>query len=294
MPVSIEYVTRETATNLWRNRLMTLAAILTVTVSLALVGTSLLLGQGAAHASALWERGTQVTVWMEPNATPQEISAVGTQLQQLTYVSHCRYQDKAQNLADAKKLLTSDEYQSLTLSGMLTSYLCTPVIPADATEVHARFTGQPGVHIVTAPNQQIHAEEKAISFLKIFCLVVAVVLILSSVVLILNTIRMAIFARRREVSVMKLVGATNWFIRIPFMSEGLIQGLIGSALAATAVYALHLFLNSLSNPNQPQSLYSSMSLTGWQVLGTVGEVVAIGVAIGFFGSFIAIRRFLDV
>ena len=60
---------------------------------------------------------------------------------------------------------------------------------------------------------------------------IAIVLIVSAAVLILNTIRMAIFARRREVSVMKLVGATNWFIRVPFMSEGLLQGLVGSVLA---------------------------------------------------------------
>ncbi len=75
------------------------------------------------------------------------------------------------------------------------------------------------------------------------CLAVAVVLIVSAAVLILNTIRMAIFARRREVSVMKLVGATNWFIRVPFMSEGLLQGLVGSLLAAVVVYFLYLFIN---------------------------------------------------
>ena len=71
-----------------------------------------------------------------------------------------------------------------------------------------------------------------ITILQWVFLVVALVLLISAAVLILNTIRMAIFARRREVSVMKLVGATNWFIRIPFMSEGMIQGLIGSAIAA--------------------------------------------------------------
>ena len=64
MPVSVDYVARETASNLWRNRLMTIAAVLTVAVSLTLVGAALLLRQGAANVSGQWERGTQVTVWM--------------------------------------------------------------------------------------------------------------------------------------------------------------------------------------------------------------------------------------
>ena len=76
MAVSVDYVVRETASNLWRNRLMTIAAVLTVAVSLSLVGAALLLRQGSANATGTLERGTQVTVWMEPNANAQEIAAV--------------------------------------------------------------------------------------------------------------------------------------------------------------------------------------------------------------------------
>jgi cell division transport system permease protein len=103
---------------------------------------------------------------------------------------------------------------------------------------------------------------------------------------------MAIFARRREVSVMKLVGATNWFIRIPFMSEGLIQGLIGSVVAASLVFGLHELLNSLST--SPGSVLAQMRLSGWELFGTDTVVIVIGVLIGSVGSAIAIRRFLDV
>src|SRR6516165_8661594 len=96
MPASMEYVTRETASNLWRNRLMTIAAVLTVAVSLSLVGAALLLRQGAAQASDKWERGTEVAVWMTPNASQSEINAVGKQLTQLPLVYHpCTYRDHA-------------------------------------------------------------------------------------------------------------------------------------------------------------------------------------------------------
>ena len=233
MAVSVEYVVRETASNLWRNRLMTIAAVLTVAVSLSLVGAALLLRQGSANATGTLERGSKVTVWMVPNATKQQINAVGTELTQLNYVVQpCEYWNKARNYAEARHLLSSDVFQATNESEMPTSFWCTPIALSDAAQVVRTFSGVAGVSLVTEPEQTIKNEETFINISKWVCLWVAVILITSAAVLILNTIRMAIFARRREVSVMKLVGATNWFIRVPFMSEGLLQGLLGSLLAA--------------------------------------------------------------
>jgi cell division transport system permease protein len=295
VPVSVDYVARETASNLWRNRLMTIAAVLTVAVSLTLVGAALLLRQGAANASGQWERGTQVTVWMQPNANTQEIHAVSTQLAQLNYVRQpCAYWDKARNFAEAKKILPSDVTAATNESEFPTSFWCTPVALSDASQVIQTFKGTAGVDTVTAPLQQIHTEEKVINVLKWVLLGVAVVLIVSAAVLILNSIRMAIFSRRREVSVMKLVGATNWFIRVPYMSEGLIQGLLGSAISAGAVYILYLFINHAGGGSNSSNVFSAMHMTGWEVFSTDIVVVFVGVLIGSLGSAIAIRRFLDV
>jgi len=295
MPVSVDYVTRETAANLWRNRLMTIAAVLTVAVSLSLVGAALLLRQGAAKAEVDWQRGTQVTVWMQPTASTAEVNAVKTELAALSYVQQpCSYRNQPENYQQAKALLPPDEFDVLTVAGMPTSFWCTPAQLADAKEVSTRFTGQPGILRVTDPQAQIHSEEDVITVLQAVFLIVAVVLLVSAAVLILNTIRMAIFARRREVSVMKLVGATNWFIRVPFMSEGLIQGLLGSGLAAAAVYGLHVVMDDVSNPNSPGAVLTQMRLTGWEVFVTDVVIIIVGVFIGTLGSGIAIRRFLDV
>src|SRR6202453_1071618 len=274
---------------------MTIAAVLTVAVSLTLVGAALLLRQGAANASGQWERGTQVTVWMQPNANKQEIHAVATQLAQLNYVRQpCAYWGKARNFAEAKKILPSDVTAATTESEFPTSFWCTPVALSDASQVIQTFKGTAGVDAVTAPLQQIHTEEKVINILKWVLLGVAVVLIVSAAVLILNSIRMAIFARRREVSVMKLVGATNWFIRVPYMSEGLIQGLLGSAISAAAVYILYLAINHAGGDTSSSNVFSAMHMTGWEVFSTDVVVVLVGVLIGSLGSAIAIRRFLDV
>jgi cell division transport system permease protein len=274
---------------------MTVAAILTVAVSLSLVGAALLLRQGSANATGTLERGTQVTVWMQPNASHQQVAAVGTELSQLNYVVQpCAYWDKQRNFAEARKLLPSDVFQATTESEMPTSYWCTPVALTDAAQVVRAFNGTAGVLSVTEPQQTIHNEETVINVSKWVCLAIAIVLIVSAAVLILNTIRMAIFARRREVSVMKLVGATNWFIRVPFMSEGLLQGFVGSLLAAAVVYFVYLFINHEGSGRTTSNIFTAMHMTGSQVLLTNVVVVLAGMAIGSIGSAIAIRRFLDV
>ncbi len=294
MAVSVEYVVRETGSNLWRNRLMTVAAVLTVAVSLSLVGAALLLRQGSANATGTLERGSKVTVWMVPTATKQQINAVGTELTQLNYVVQpCEYWNKARNYSEARHLLSSDVFQATTQSEMPTSFWCTPIALADATQVVRTFSGVAGVSLVTEPLQTIKNEETFINISKWVCLSVAVILITSAAVLILNTIRMAIFARRREVSVMKLVGATNWFIRVPFMSEGLLQGLLGSLLAAVVVWGVALFINGAGGGNN-DNLLTAMHMSTGEIVITNVVVVIVGMAIGSIGSAVAIRRFLDV
>lgn len=284
MRVYIRYAIKETFGNLWRNRMMTIAAVLTVAVSLSLVGSALLLKQSAAQASAQWQQGTRVTVWMQPTASTSQVNNVKSQLADLPIVKRCLFYTQQMDYNEAKRILPPSETQSLTVADMPSSYRCIPTVPADAFTVESMFKNQPGVYQVTAPEQQIRQMNHAIRVLQIVFLALAGVLLLSATVLILNTIRMAIFARRREVSVMKLVGATNWFIRIPYITEGFIQGLLGSGVAILAVTALHTWY----------PLHNEFQLNTNALLGTTAVVLVVGVVIGSVGSAIAIRRFLDV
>jgi cell division transport system permease protein len=295
MPVSVEYVARETASNLWRNRLMTIAAILTVAVSLTLVGASLLLRQGAANASVEFERGSQLQIFMDPGAKAQEVEAVRTELAQLNTIAQpCPYHDKHWNFLEARKLDAAVIDGNVTESQMPTSFWCTPIALADAAPIVKTFSNTPGVLSAVAPLSQIRSQEKAINIGKWVCLGLAVVLIVSASVLILNSIRMAIFARRREVSVMKLVGATNWFIRIPFMSEGMLQGLLGSGLAAVVLYLVYLFVNHIANTASQGNLLQTLHMTTGDVIVTDIVIIVVGALVGSLGSAVAIRRFLDV
>ena len=298
MPVSAGYVSREAATNLWRNRLMTVAAILTVAVSLALVGSALLLKQGASQATVQWQNGVQAIVWVNPGASPPagQLDRRPSSSQS-PYVKTCVYRTQAYDYNEAKQLLPADELDATTAGRLpVVATAACSTTPPQAPAVYQAFTGKPGVYGVKYPGQQIKTMQSVIHILQWVFLSVAVVLLLSASVLILNTIRMAIFARRREVSVMKLVGATNWFIRLPFMAEGMIQGLLGAAVAVLVVLALYwgIGLDATKTAANQGNIIAQMSLGGWEVAGTCILVAVVGVVVGVVGSAFAVRRFLDV
>lgn len=295
MGISAGYVTREAATNLWRNRLMTVAAILTVAVSLALVGSTLLLKQGTSNATIQWQNGVDAIVFVNPGASAAQSKAVGVELKQSPFVKSCVHRSQAYDYNESRRLLASDLFNVLKESQVPSSYRCVLNNPSEASALTQQFTGKAGIYGVSSPEQQIRTMQNVIHILQWVFVAIAVVLLLSASVLILNTIRMAIFARRREVSVMKLVGATNWFIRLPFMAEGLVQGLFGALVAVVAVLGLYWGLGldrarSVTNT----SIWSQMSMGGGQVAWTCIVVVVVGVVVGVAGSAFAVRRFLDV
>ena len=292
MPASVEYVARETAANLWRNRLMTIAAVLTVGVSLSLVGASLLLRQGVAHATTQWAHGVDAIVWLKPGIADSQRDSVQKQVEQLPFVRSVTFRSQAYDLNEAKHLLTPPEYQVLTVGTTPGSLRVQLDNPSEATAISRQFGNYPGVKSVNVPTKQIHNIQEVSRILQLVFFVLAVILLLSASVLIINTIRLAIFARRREVSVMKLVGATNWFIRVPFMFEGVAQGLFGALFASLTVFSLHFLLDSFSNTRTGNIWYQMRMPTG-EVILTSLVVVLIGVVIGSFGSFLGIRRFLD-
>ncbi len=296
MPVSAGYVGREAVTNLWRNRLMTVAAILTVAVSLALVGSSLLLKQGASKATVQWQSGVNAIVWVKPDASPSLAASIGNELGQSPYIKSCVHRSQAYDYNEAKTILPADELGATSLADYPSSYRCSLNDPSQASAVYQQFIGKNGVFDVKYPGQQIKTMQSVIRILQWVFLSVAVVLLLSASVLILNTIRMAIFARRREVSVMKLVGATNWFIRLPFMAEGLIQGFVGAMVAVLVVLTLYwgIGLNQTKTAANQGNIIAQMSLGGWEVAGTCILVAVVGIFVGVVGSAFAVRRFLDV
>lgn len=306
MPISVDYVAKETAQNLWRNRVMALAAVLTVAVSLSLVGTALLLRQAVARQIGEWSNNVSLQVFMNANATQAEIASARQLIGETPQITKFTYLDHQQSYDQAKKILSSTPtaLAAMTPATTPTVFRCQLKDPSSAATVAALFNGSkkvngvssprvPGVYSAIYPGQSIRVMQRVVSVLQDILLAIALILLVSSLVLILNAIRMAIFARRREVSVMKLVGATNWFIRIPFMLEGFVQGLVGAIVAVFVVLLANIGVRYLVD-HYKVTVLSSTVLSARDVFLTEIVVVLIGIAVGVAGSFVAIRRFLDV
>jgi cell division transport system permease protein len=125
-------------------------------------------------------------------------------------------------------------------------------------------------------------------------LAAAVLLLVAALMLILNTIRVAMFARRREIEVMKLVGATNWFIRVPFIVEGIVQTLVGAAIGVGFMtFLIRPFIDELSE-DKILPIFQGFTITDSNLLVTNLIVVGVAALIGAIGSAVAVSRFLDV
>ncbi len=292
--MSVGYFVKETSINLWRNRLMSLAAIFTVAISLSLVGSALLIKQGVATATSEWQGNVQLLVFLQPNISKPELKAVEAELHSLSTVKGYSYVPRAQAYSDFRRLLANqpDLVNAVPESAVPTFFRVSLVNPAEAPAVGAIFKGQPGVDTVNDNFSAIHTILTISNVSQTVILGIALVLLVSAAILILNVIRVAIFSRRREVSVMRLVGATNVFIQVPFMLEGLIQGLLGSLIAAGVVVAVKELI-SYSIQHFSIHLLDGFVLTSHDLFFTLVVIVLIGMLVGTVGSTVAVRRFLS-
>lgn len=299
MALRVGYVARETGTNLVRNISITLATVLTVAVSLSLFGTSLMVRKGVENATARWQGGIEFIVFVKPDATPEQVKAIGEDLQNNPQVANVTFVDKNAAYEEFKELFrdSPEMIESVTPDILPPSYR---VEPKDKSADIVRalsdlYKTKPGVKQVVSAQDTIRFIQELSSRLTNRLLVIAGSLLVAAGLLILNTIRMAMFARRREIEVQKLVGATNSFIRIPFMTEGLVQGIIGAAIAiGSLVFLIRPFLEDLVPSDTQSPLFSGFALSGPEVLGTCLLVGAIGIVVGAVGAGIAVTRFLDV
>jgi cell division transport system permease protein len=290
----IGYFTRETLVSLRRNLLMTLAGIITVAVSLCVLGGALLLSRLVDHGTQRWKDGVELEIFMNVHATDGQIKALNRALSQDKDVRSYRFLTKADAYDTFKKLFSAqpDLVRTTGPEALPTSFRVAPTKAELTKTVSERYGNEPGVDEVKTAEKEVKKLLAATSWIRRAFIVIFVLLLAASLFLIVNTIRLATFARRREIEVMKLVGASNWFVRIPFMLEGLVQGVIGAAFAFGAVYGLKEVVTSAISRN---SDFSRGFYVGNSDAFTIGiYVILLGAAIGVIGSIVGLRRFLEV
>jgi cell division transport system permease protein len=298
MSVRIDYVVRETTTNIRRNITLTIAAIVTMGVSLSLFGSAMLMRAGVGNLSTRWEEGVEMIVFIDREITPEQRDALESALDEHPHIARSRYVNDEESREEFERLFRRNQAMLERIEAnprlLPTSYRVTPTTTDEATiqDMTRQFNEMEGVQRATSAIEGVRTVQRVSNSAKNAIFVVAAGLLVAALLLILNAIRMAMFARRREIEVMKLVGATNWFIRIPFMFEGVVQGLLGSSFALASVFFLDKWMQDVGSDNT--NILWGFVATSSETIAVMVMVVLLGVVIGAVGSGWAVSRFLRV
>ncbi len=298
----IGYTFRETFASFKRNVTLTIAAIITSAVSLLIFGLTLLIQRGFDRLLQRWEGGVEMIVFVNNGAEPETLQLISDSITDQVNsgtIQGFEYCDVACSLADADIVLAGDPStrQLLDETNIPTLF---KIVPTEATDVaylrglKEAYQTLPSVHGVTLAEDQLDLISRLQSFVSTYTTALWIALMAASGLLIWNTIRTAMFARRREIEVMKLVGATDWFIRIPFMLEGLVQGLLGSLGAVGIMHFINWrWTQGVQDFPDDSGMTALVVVDGYQWTVSL-YVVLFGALVGMIGSGIAASRFLDV
>jgi cell division transport system permease protein len=296
----VTYALRETKASFQRNVTLTAAAIITSAVSLLLAGSTFLIQQAFDNLLTRWKGDVELIVFIKPDVTADQLTYIEGQLTSnpnVVEVDKLRYLDQQESYEEAKRIFAGDP-STLRLLDPTTIPSQFKVVPATDDAELLRGLGDtwrqlPGVYSVAYAQDTFDVVSRVSNFIRVATTAMSAVLLIVAVGLIWNTIRTAMFARRREIEVMKLVGATNWFIRIPFMLEGLLQGVLGGVLSCGGLWALNTAWGNRVSTFHDTEL-AALVVTPGYLRFVMLMMLIIGALAGAIGSGIAASRFLDV
>jgi cell division transport system permease protein len=291
---SMGYFFRETLQSLLRNKFMAVASVLTVTLSMFILGVFLSLVMNMNHMAAYLETQVEMSVYLRDGLTTEQVMNVGKRLKALPDMTEISFTDQDQamvlfreRLGDQAQILDSVNGNPLPASYSLS--FANPDALKSAAVIVGGFDEVDGVQYGQDIIEKLYQISRAI---RLGGMLLIVFLAGAELFIISNTIRLTVFARRREIQIMKYVGATNSFIRWPFMLEGMIIGLIGSGLASLILWQLYA-----------QTIHGAAE-AGLVFIPLIGVypfmayvtlfLLAIGIFIGALGSSISIRKYMKV
>ncbi len=293
---------REALGSLRRNWVMTMAAVITVFISTVILGSVLVMGENLDRGATSLENRVMIEVFIKDDATPQEQKAFQQKVLAMSQVKEVNFVSKEEAL---------DRFRE-TVGDYITKNLATNPLPAsfevyvkDADQVDAvaaLFYDEPIVSHTPGTQDGVQYAAKTVRrMLRTIDLIrwgmwgATALFAAAAILLISTTVRLSIFARRREVEIMRLVGATNWFIRWPFVIEGFAAGLIGAIIGALSVYLVNWAVADWLK-NSVDYLDAYVYPLWWQgdtwPLGLLPTLALLGGVLGAAGGLVALRRYL--
>ena len=299
----LNFVFQEIWIGLRRNLTMTISLIITVAIAMALFGTGMLLKRQVDSSKSYWYDRVNVSIYLcsksssndncaKKDATEQQRDELINSLKDLPEVSKVEYESKEAAYERFQTLFSNTPgFIAATKEGDIPDSLRVRLKdPSKFTSVISAAENSPGVDQIINERELLEKLFKILDGLQWAALFLALIQVFAAVLLVGNTVRLSAFNRRRETGIMRLVGASNMYIQLPFILEGAIAGLAGGLIAAVLLVGSKLLLiDTLQN-----SLQFATQLTWTQVTGVIIFSIAVGVLLCAGASFLTLRRYLKI
>jgi cell division transport system permease protein len=298
------FIFSEVWIGLRRNLTMTIAVIITVAVGMAMLGVGLMINSQVGLMQSFWGDKVEVSVFLCKKGTampacngkaitPAQTTALKERIEKTPGVRGVIFEDETAAYENFKESFATNKalVDATKVEDLPQSFRIGLEDPNNYQSVIDAVKGQPGVASVMDQKQLIAPFFDLLDTLAIAALTVAIVLVLAAALLIGNTVRLSAFNRRRETGIMRLVGASNLYIQLPFVMEGVIAGLVGGVFAAVILIMAKVFLFD----EVVGFLGGTTAVLTWNDLAqTISITMVIGVVICILASFVTLRRYLRV
>jgi len=292
MARSLDYYFKETLMGLKRNGLVAFAAVATAFIALFLLGGAILMWREVNLLVARSEANVEVSVFLRDDISASQLNNLNQILTQMPQVSSVHYESKQEAFQRFQRIFSNQQalVQNISQDSLPASFGVRLKDPQQLQVVAVQLQGQPGIDRIVDQRALLNRLFAVTRVFRIGMIVVAIIMLVSAAALIGNTVRLAVFNRRKEIGIMRLVGATNWHIRVPFLIEGMIEGLLGAGVAILFLFiAKVIFIDPLRGKVGFLPLVAS-----GDIIFTVPLLVGAGALVAAVASLFAMRRFLEV
>lgn len=291
---TFKYFFKEGILSIKKNRIMSVASVSTVAAALFIFGVFMLLVVNVNKIVSTVESEIEITVFLNQDVTTIKKQQIEKDIKAIAGVKEVQFESQEDALKKFKEDLgdKADLANGLEIENPLpASFIIKVNKPQDVSVVSGKLKGHAGIEKINDGQAMVDTIINVTRFVKITSILLMVILGVISISLISNTIKLTVFARKREIGIMKYIGATDWFIRWPFIIEGMLMGLLGSVISILILgFGYGYGANVVSESQMIFSLVPSNEIIftlGWQFS-------IIGVLIGGIGSLLSIRKFLVV
>jgi cell division transport system permease protein len=288
-----KYVLSEVLVGLWRNVTMTIAMIITMAVSLTMVGASALMFRQVNQMKDFYYAKLEVSIFLSGDISPEQRSQLDAALKNDPLVANYLYESKEKAYENFKTIYSDapDLVNAVKADQLPESFRVKLKNPEQYDAIYAKYNGTEGIDEIVDQRKLLEKIFNILGSVQSMALIAAVIMALAALLLVGNTIQVAAYSKRREVAVMKLVGASNWFIQAPFVLEAVVAGLAGALLAFLGIVLGKFLLIDGSL----ESLTELLTPVSWSnVLLTLPLMAAVGGGISAVTAWVTLRFYLRV